>query len=90
MKKLKLVILPLIFVGILCVNISFLNKTVSGQKIDLPNLSALSIANAEIPPNTYYCFFSCQGGVGFIRICYTCNIMPFVWPAGWDGMCYGG
>jgi hypothetical protein len=58
--------------------------------ISLADIAVMAEAQGEIPPDTYYCFWDVQGGVAFIRICYACNIMPFVWPKGHDGMCWTG
>jgi hypothetical protein len=74
MKRIKISLIFLFSVFIFF-NLIFLNKSSSANP-------------QEIPPDTYYCWYDVEPGVGFIRICYACNIFPFAYPAGYDGMCW--
>ena len=71
MKKIKIKLMSF-FLGFIFLNLLFINSTVTAD---------------EVPDDTYYCWYSVGSGVGFIRVCYACNIFPFASPNGYDGMC---
>lgn len=59
----------------------------SSSELSLASLAALNVANAEDG-----CNLSCQetyllGGIGWMRVCYSCTMMYFVHPRGYLGCC---
>ena len=90
MKKLKLIAISSLFVGLILFNFSVFNNTKKDSNSTLNNLIAVASADGEIPPDTYYCWFNFGPGVGLIRLCSACNLMPFASPQPPDGMCWTG
>ncbi|MBW6536247.1 MAG: hypothetical protein K0B11_14660 [Mariniphaga sp.] len=90
MKKYLLLFIGTLFtLAIINYNISSADK--DDIDLTLQNIHLLQAnANGEVPPDTYYCWYNFGAGVGFIRLCSACNIMPFASPVMPDGMCWTG